>query len=90
MANHDAWAARDVLHHHATRPHLTSEQIRKLTAVITASGLGAGNLPQAHMQALSEAVTQAEAALGELLLRDHHTTLQARTEEEAAHEALPR
>ncbi|WP_199880906.1 hypothetical protein [Streptomyces kebangsaanensis] len=90
VANHDAWAARDVLNHHATRPHLASEQIRKLTAVITASGLGAGNLPQAHMQALTEAVAQAETALGELLLCDHRTTPQARTEEGAAHEALPR
>lgn len=63
----DAYAARDVLNHHTARSHLTSEHIQKLDAVLTASGLGAGNLPRAHMHALTEAVDKAEASLGGLL-----------------------
>ncbi|GGZ95124.1 hypothetical protein ACFOOM_13910 [Streptomyces echinoruber] len=67
VASHDAYAAREVLDHHATRPHLTDDQRHRLDVLLTASGLGAGNLPQAHMHALSEAVDKAEAALRELL-----------------------
>ncbi|MET8676130.1 hypothetical protein ABZW18_00610 [Streptomyces sp. NPDC004647] len=63
----DAYAARDVLNHHLARSHLTSEQRQKLDAVLTASGLGAGNLSTAHMQALTEAVDKAEVALCGLL-----------------------
>lgn len=67
VARFDAYAARDVLNHHLARSHLTSEQRQKLDAVLTASGLGAGNLSTAHMQALSAAVDKAEVALCGLL-----------------------
>ncbi|TQE18564.1 hypothetical protein Sipo8835_37820 [Streptomyces ipomoeae] len=67
VAGRDAYAAREVLDHHATRPHLTDEQRENLDVLLTTSGLGAGNLPQAHMHALTEAVDKAEAALRELL-----------------------
>ncbi|MEU9486005.1 hypothetical protein AB0D83_20465 [Streptomyces decoyicus] len=63
----DAYAARDVLNHSVTRPHLTSIQIQRLGAVLTASGLGTGHLSTAHMQALTEAVDQAEVDLRGLL-----------------------
>ncbi|MYW06540.1 hypothetical protein [Streptomyces sp. SID3343] len=63
----DAYAARDVLNHHPTRAYLTSEQTRILDAVLTASGLDAGNLSAAHTQALTMAVTKAEGALRRLL-----------------------
>jgi hypothetical protein len=63
----DANAARDVLNHHLVRSHLSSEQTQKLDAVLTASGLGAGILSDAHTQALTSAVDKAEAALHELL-----------------------
>ncbi|RKN46664.1 hypothetical protein [Streptomyces hoynatensis] len=66
-ATHDAYAARDVLNHPPTRPHLTSEQIHQLDTVLTASGLGAGNLPPAHAQALTTAVNQAGTTLRGLL-----------------------
>ncbi|WP_439681585.1 hypothetical protein [Embleya sp. MST-111070] len=59
----DAYAARDVLNHHPTRSLLTGDQTRKLDAVLTASGLDAGNLSTTHTQALTEAVDKAEAAL---------------------------
>ncbi|MER5973427.1 hypothetical protein ABT112_27495 [Streptomyces sp. NPDC002055] len=63
----DAYAARDVLNHDIAGSRLTSEQSEKLGAVLTASGLGAGTLPPAHMQALTQAVDKAEAALRGLL-----------------------
>ncbi|MGW0824719.1 hypothetical protein ACWD3C_26640, partial [Streptomyces sp. NPDC002845] len=46
---------------------ISSEQTQKLDAVLTASGLGAGILSNAHTQALTSAVDKAEAALHELL-----------------------
>lgn len=67
VARLDAYAARDVLSHHTARAHLTSEQRQELDSVIAASGLGAGSLPQAHMQVLAESVDKAETALGRLL-----------------------
>ncbi|MFG2138661.1 hypothetical protein [Streptomyces sp. NPDC048650] len=63
----DAYAARDVLNHSVTRPHLTSTQIQKLGAVLTASGLGTGHLSTAHTQALTETVDKAEVDLRDLL-----------------------
>jgi hypothetical protein len=66
VASLDAHSAREVLDH-AASPHLTSKQRRKLEAVITASGLGAGNLSTAHTQTLTTAVDQADAALRGLL-----------------------
>lgn len=63
----DAYAARDVMSHHMTGPHLTSEQRQKLDVLLTASGLGAGTLPQAHMHAITEAVDKAEVTLRGLL-----------------------
>ncbi|OON75941.1 type I toxin-antitoxin system ptaRNA1 family toxin [Streptomyces tsukubensis] len=67
MASRDAYAAREVLNHPVLSPRLACEQRKALTAVISASGLGAGELPQAHMNALTESVEKAEAALGRLL-----------------------
>ncbi|WP_329142472.1 hypothetical protein OIU91_02340 [Streptomyces sp. NBC_01456] len=63
----DAYAARDVLNHSLTRPHLTSTQTQNLGAVLTAAGLGTGHLSTAHMQALTEAVDKAEVDLRGLL-----------------------
>jgi hypothetical protein len=63
----DAYAARDVLNHPLTRSHLSSEHTQKFKAVLTASRLGAGNLPHDHMRALAEAVDKAGCALRRLL-----------------------
>ncbi|WP_218039247.1 hypothetical protein [Streptomyces caniferus] len=63
----DAYSARDVLNHSVTRPHLTSTQMQKLGAVLTASGLGTGQLSTTHMQTLTEAVDKAEVDLRGLL-----------------------
>lgn len=63
----DAYAARDVLNHPMTGAHLSSEHTQNLTNQLTASRLGAGNLPHDHMQALTEAVDKAESALRRLL-----------------------
>ncbi|WP_283135437.1 hypothetical protein [Rhizohabitans arisaemae] len=63
----DAYAARDVLNHHLTRSHMTNGQTQRLDAVLTASGLGVGNLSTSHMQALNAAVDKAEVALRMLL-----------------------
>jgi hypothetical protein len=59
----DAYATRDVLNDHSTRAHLTSGQTRILDAVLTASGLAAGNLSATHTQALTTAVDKAEGEL---------------------------
>ncbi|MBN3932974.1 hypothetical protein IQ279_25770 [Streptomyces verrucosisporus] len=63
----DAHAARDVLDHETEDPRLTREQRQKLDTVLTAAGLGAGDLPPAHLQALDEAVEKADAQLRDLL-----------------------
>lgn len=63
----DAYAAREVLTHALTRPHLTSEQEQKLDAALTTSGIGTGRLSTPHMGALTEAVDKAEVALRNLL-----------------------
>ncbi|GGZ05901.1 hypothetical protein [Streptomyces poonensis] len=63
----DAYAARDVLHRDAEGSCLSAEQRQELNAVLTAAGLGTGELPPAHMQALAEAVDEAERALRDLL-----------------------
>ncbi|KAA9379639.1 hypothetical protein F5972_08270 [Microbispora cellulosiformans] len=62
-ASSDAYAARDVLGHHVMRSQMTPRQEHDLTAVVTASGLGAGTLPPADMRALTTAVDKAEVAL---------------------------
>ncbi|GHF94942.1 hypothetical protein [Streptomyces thermodiastaticus] len=67
VARLDAYAARDVLDHPAARSCLSSEHRRQLDAILTASGLGAGNLPHTHMRALTEAVDKAEVSLRALL-----------------------
>jgi|HubBroStandDraft_1064217.scaffolds.fasta_scaffold104250_2 hypothetical protein len=67
IARSDAYAARDVLSHDETRSQLTSQQERQLTAVVTASGLGARNLPPAHLHALTTAVRTAENQLRALI-----------------------
>ncbi|WP_436761595.1 hypothetical protein [Streptosporangium sp. V21-05] len=59
----DAYAVRDVLNHHLACSRLTGEQRQKLDDVLAMSGLGAGKLSPAHMQALATAVDEAEVAL---------------------------
>ncbi|WP_431045306.1 hypothetical protein ACQUSR_27570 [Streptomyces sp. P1-3] len=63
----DAYAARDVLNHDTEGSCLVREQRKKLEAVLTAAGLGAGDLPPAYMQVLAEAVDKAEGVLRSLL-----------------------
>ncbi|WP_323138690.1 hypothetical protein [Streptomyces mirabilis] len=59
MARLDAYAAREVLHHPATRTAPSTDRDDALNAVITAAGLGAGVLPGGHRQSLSDAVAVA-------------------------------
>jgi hypothetical protein len=66
-ATSDAYAARDVLEHHATRVEMTAQQHQRLTAVLAASSLGAGTLPEPLMADLSAAVEEAENRLRVLL-----------------------
>ncbi|MFE3410579.1 hypothetical protein [Streptomyces mirabilis] len=68
VARLDAYAAREVLHHPATRTAPSVDRDDALNAVITAAGLGAGVLPADHRQSLSDAVAVAE--LGYLLQDD--------------------
>ncbi|WP_261800623.1 hypothetical protein [Streptomyces sp. PBH53] len=63
----DAYAAREVLRHPLTHPHLTGQQRQKLDTVLTLSGLGTGHLSTAHTQSLTAAVDRAEAMLRDLL-----------------------
>ncbi|MEU0571529.1 hypothetical protein ABZ297_39870 [Nonomuraea sp. NPDC005983] len=67
VAVSDAYAARDVLGHHAMRSHMTSQQAEELAVVHAASGFGAGSLPPAHEVALTAAVRQGEDSLRALL-----------------------
>jgi hypothetical protein len=67
VAQFDAYAARDVLHHPAARAALSGERADALRAVITAAGLGAGALPADCQQSLSKAVTLGETELRRLL-----------------------
>ncbi|MFE0901557.1 hypothetical protein, partial [Streptomyces smyrnaeus] len=67
IAASDAYAARDILAHPPACTHITNEQEDNLRTVVAKSGLGAGGLPTAQMNALVSAVTEAEAALGGLL-----------------------
>jgi hypothetical protein len=68
LAASDAYAARDILGHEAMRSQMTRQQDRELSSVLTAAGLDTGNLPAAHMDALTTAVTTAERQLRTLLL----------------------
>ncbi|MFF3662878.1 hypothetical protein [Streptomyces olivochromogenes] len=61
VARLDAYAAREVLHHPATRTAPSVDRDDALNAVITAAGLGAGVLPADHRQSLSDAVAVAVA-----------------------------
>ncbi|MFE1987887.1 hypothetical protein [Streptomyces mirabilis] len=70
VARLDAYAAREVLHHPATRTTPSVDRDDALNAVITAAGLGAGILPADHRQSLSDAVAVAVAELGYLLQDD--------------------
>jgi hypothetical protein len=63
----DAYAARDVLSHHLMRSQLTPQQEHELATVITTAGLGTQNLPAAHIDTLSTAVSTAEEQLRTLL-----------------------
>lgn len=66
----DAYAARDILEHAATRSQMTHQQEQELTSVLAAAGLGARNLPPVHWDALTAAVHIAEDLLRSLLSRD--------------------
>jgi hypothetical protein len=68
VASFDAYAAREVLHHHTTRSQMTAQQEQELTAVLAASGLGAKDLSSAHRDALTTAVHKAEDRLRDLLM----------------------
>jgi hypothetical protein len=74
VARLDAHAAREVLHHPATRIALPAARAAALNAAITAAGLGTGALPAAHQHALTDAVTLAETELGRLLQDDPATS----------------
>ena len=65
----DAYAARDVLDHHAMRSQMTPQQEQELVAVLAASGLGTRNLSVVHMDALTAAVHKAEDRLRNLLVQ---------------------
>jgi hypothetical protein len=67
VAQLDAYAAREVLHHPAARAALSGERADALSAVITAAGLGAGTLPADYQQSLSQAVALGETELRRLL-----------------------
>ncbi|WUH90317.1 hypothetical protein OG900_09530 [Streptomyces sp. NBC_00433] len=69
VASADAYAARDVLHHDLTCSRITREQRQVLDAVLTASGLGAGSLTEAHTKSLTRAADSGAAALTGLLRR---------------------
>jgi hypothetical protein len=68
VASSDSYAARDVLGHHMMRCQMTQQQDYELAAVLSASGLGARNLPAAHMHALTAAADTAEDHLRTLLV----------------------
>ncbi|MFV2196187.1 hypothetical protein [Nocardiopsis sp. LOL_012] len=63
----DAYAVREVLDHPAAGSGLTRERRGKLNAVLTAAGLGAGELPRAYTHTFTTAVDRAEDALHTLL-----------------------
>ncbi len=68
VASSDAYAARDVLDHHAMRSHMTPQQEQELSVVLAASGLGTRKLSAAHTDALTAAVHKAEDRLRNLLV----------------------
>jgi hypothetical protein len=87
LAATDAYAARNALGHSMMRARMTCHQERQLTSVVTAAGLGAGYLPQGHMDAIMTAVGQAEKHLRALLRPGgqlYATTINALTLENAA------
>ncbi|WP_434595907.1 hypothetical protein [Streptomyces sp. A5-4] len=67
VAQLDAYAARDVLHHPLAVSALGAGSTLALNAVIAAAGLGSGALPAHHYEALTGAVAHAEAELERLL-----------------------
>jgi hypothetical protein len=71
LARSDAYAARDILGHQPMHFHMTRQQHDELTAIITASGLGAGQLSAAHLRSITAAVRQAEGRLHKLLRCNH-------------------
>jgi hypothetical protein len=68
VAGLDAYAAREVLNHPGMAAHLSGEQKQQLTAVLAAAGLGAGELPDAHVPSFTSAVDKAEGALRDLVM----------------------
>lgn len=63
----DAYAAREALDHSGLVPYLTDAHNQRLTAALTAAGLGTGELPTTHRSAFSTAVDQAARTLRRIL-----------------------
>ncbi|MFD5553755.1 hypothetical protein ACFWIA_07935 [Streptomyces sp. NPDC127068] len=63
----DAYAAREALHHPVARRSLNDTQKQRLSTVIAEAGLGNGCLSPQHLDAVTDAVEKAEAALDDLL-----------------------
>ncbi len=70
-ASTDAYAAREALAHPELRPTLTTGQEQALAALVEASGLGRGAIPQGPLDDLMASVTLAENQLRTLLDRPH-------------------
>lgn len=68
-AQHDAYAARDVLTHPLIRSTISADRHRDLTDLIHASGLDAGTIPEPLLTNLTTAVSAAERQLHALLER---------------------
>ncbi|MGH3941186.1 MAG: hypothetical protein ACRDTG_21630, partial [Pseudonocardiaceae bacterium] len=71
-ASTDAYAAREALAHPVLRPVMTAGQQQGLTALVQASGLGRGAIPQGLLDDLMESVTLAENQLRTLLDPPHN------------------
>ncbi|MGH8904672.1 MAG: hypothetical protein ACRDYA_24070, partial [Egibacteraceae bacterium] len=70
-ASADAYPAREALAHPLLRPVMTTDQEQALTAVVEASGLGRGAMPQGLLDDLMALVALAENQLRTLLDRPH-------------------
>lgn len=63
----DAYAAREVLDHEASRNSMTAQDVKALTSIVDASGFGRGVMPQEQASQMMECVASAEADLRSLL-----------------------
>ncbi|MGW0137496.1 hypothetical protein [Streptomyces calvus] len=70
VAQLDAYAAHEVLHHPVAAAALSTDRANALSAVITAAGLGTGDLPAHQRRSLTGVVTHAETELAGLLRTD--------------------